>query len=141
MDVTLKARCGRCAHQKSKIVPMIGASYAPIYPAFNKVVRAYDLWVRRLSNGNRTDEQRVAAYKQFLADKAEWKKTLARLQHNRNRNVGGIPTPGKSLGGGGGGFDSTSFGALNRIAVCLESLMDVSTFVSSRTIAGPRRAQ
>jgi hypothetical protein len=139
MDVSLKARCGRCAQQKSKIVPMVGPAYVSIYPALNKVVRAYDLWVRRLRNDNRTDEQRVSAYKQFLAERANWKKTLASYQHNRNRNVGGIPTPGKASGGGGGGFDSTSFGALNRIAVCLESLVDASTFVSSGTASDPRQ--
>jgi hypothetical protein len=49
---------------------MVRPAYVSIYPALNKVVRVYNLWVRRLRNDNRTDKQRISAYKQFLAERA-----------------------------------------------------------------------
>jgi hypothetical protein len=102
------------------------------------------VWDRRVRNEARSDALRVAAYEEFNDANEVFKTLLSAFQHNRNKHVDSVATPHHKRGGassGGGGFDPNTFGALNRVATALESLVDLGTFVSNEPATALCRMQ
>jgi hypothetical protein len=142
MDPALKVNCARCSGQNSTMTPMVGSKYMPLWPSFNKAVRAWLAWERRVRNEGRTNAQRVAAYEEFNDANEAFKAILSAFQHNRNKHVDNLSTPHHKRGGGsssGGGFDPTTLGVLNRLTTAVENLVDIHSLVSDGSAATTHR--